>query len=43
MKRGLAFFLAAAMIVTMIPQTGMTAEASEYQTELTPGGAKLIG
>lgn len=37
MKRSLAFLLAAAMIFTMVPQTGMTAEASEYQTEISTG------
>ncbi len=42
MKRSLAFLLAAAIIFTMMPQVGMTAEASEYQTKLSlGGGAKL--
>ncbi len=42
MKRSLAFLLAAAMIFTMMPQAGMTVEASEYQTKLSlGGGAKL--
>ena len=38
MKRSLAFLLAAAMIFTMMPQAGMTVEASEYQTKLSLGG-----
>ena len=37
MKRSLSFLLAAAMIFTMMPQTGMTAEASEYQAKLALG------
>ena len=38
MKRSLSFLLTAAMIFTMMPQTGMTAEASEYQAESVLGG-----
>ncbi len=40
MKRSLAFLLAAAMIFTMMPQAGMTVEASEYQTKLSLGGGQ---
>ena len=40
MKRSLAFLLAAAMIFTMMPQAGMTVEASEDQTKLSLGGGQ---
>ena len=40
MKRSLAFLLAAAMIFTMMPQAGMTGEASEYQTKMSLGGGQ---
>ena len=42
MKRSLAFLLAAAMVFTMMPQAGMTAEASAYRMESALGGVKLF-
>ena len=42
MKRSLAFLLAAAMVFTMMPQAGMTAEASAYRMESALGGGKTV-